>query len=60
MIIHFIKGVDVSEVGSDALQAILNDEGFDAKQTKTAVTVHATQDDLLSISEVIDEYNQND
>jgi hypothetical protein len=56
MIIQVIKRSDVSEVGSDALQAMFTDAGFDATQNETCVAVTVSSDDLQEVADIMEDY----
>ena len=57
MEIKFIKGEDVSRENAPYLKKELDDQGFNAYNMTDHVVVVASQDDLLSISEALDNFH---
>jgi len=57
MEIRFIKGEDVSRANAPLLKKELDEQGFNSWDMTDHVVVVASQDDLLSISEALDNFH---
>lgn len=58
MTIQFKRGVDVSNENEYKFIEMLKDNGFEVQCSISAIFVETSQDDLIGISEVMDQFHE--